>query len=122
MEKHIEVMKISQELVETMLEGLEHIKSSISSGKFEQTIFLFEDVLIAFSAIEQSIEPFKGKLEGHSVEADLESLKKVLELTVASYEEKNYSRVQEIVQFSLGPQFKKLRSGLEEAFKPYLLS
>lgn len=115
-------MKMSRELSKTMIEGIQHINSLINKGEFEQTIFLFEDVLIAFSAIEQSIEPFKGKLEGHSVEAELESLKKVLELTVASYEKRNYSRVQEIVQFSLEPHFKKLHIRLEDAFKPYLLS
>ncbi|EWG11497.1 hypothetical protein [Cytobacillus firmus] len=61
MEKYIEVMKQCLEISETILEGLHHIQKLLSEGKFEQTIYLYEDVLLAYSTIENSVEPLKEK-------------------------------------------------------------
>ncbi|UTW68534.1 hypothetical protein KHA80_13085 [Anaerobacillus sp. HL2] len=58
MEKDIEIMKMSVELSETILEGLQHIQKVFRSESFE-TIFLFEDVLLAYSTIETQLNQSK---------------------------------------------------------------
>lgn len=122
MEKQIGIMKQSLELSETILEGLQHIQKLLGEGKFEQTIYLYEDVLLAFSAIEKSVEPLKDELNSETFNSATTNLKYIMELVVDHYEEKNYAKVQEVMQFTLVPQFKKVKQELELAFKPYLQS
>lgn len=118
----MEVIRISLDLSETIFEGLEHIQKILGEGKFEQTIFLFEDVLEAFSSIERSIEPIIKKVDREALDEQLVSVKNALEIVVSTYEEKNYAKVQEVMQFTLRPQFKKFKAKIEEVFNPYLLS
>ncbi|MFA9558929.1 hypothetical protein ACERII_16585 [Evansella sp. AB-rgal1] len=120
MEKYIEVMKQSLELTETMLQGLQHIQKLIGEGKHEQTIITFEDVLSAYSTIENSIKPIKDKLECEQQTST--NLNHILELVVNRYEEKDYYKVQEVMQFTLIPQVKKWKEELENTFHPYIVS
>ncbi|MCL7746704.1 hypothetical protein [Halalkalibacter alkaliphilus] len=122
MEKQIEVMKQSVELSGTIVEGLEHIQKLIGEGKVQRTIYMFEDVLLAYSTIEKSIEPINSKLESEQLGLATTNLKQTLELVVESYEEKDYGKVQGILQFTLIPQVKKWREELTSAFKPYIVS
>ena len=122
MEKHIEVMKKSLELSETILEGLQHIQKLLSEGKSEQSVFMFEDVLEAYTAISATIEPVINELNNESISAQQAAFSQAADLVVTAYEEKNYAKVQEILQFTLVPRFKKLKEELEQAFKPYVIS
>lgn len=122
MEKYIEVMKKSQELAETVLEGLQHIQKLIGEGKHEQSILLFEDVLLAYSTIGRSIDSAIRKLGNDNVSVQQADVSKAAELVVSAFEEKNYAKVQEVLQFTLIPQFKKLKAELEQAFQPFLVS
>ncbi|KAF0825138.1 hypothetical protein V7200_17810 [Cytobacillus firmus] len=122
MEKYIEVMKKSQELAETVLEGLQHIQKLIGEGKHEQSILLFEDVLLAYSTIGRSIDSVIRELGNDTVSAQQADVSKAAELVVSAFEEKNYAKVQEVLQFTLIPQFKKLTAEFEKAFQPYLVS
>ena len=74
MEKYIEVMKQSLELSETILEGLQHIQKLLSEGKSEQTIFLFEDTLVAYETIVRTIEPAVNELNNESISAQQASI------------------------------------------------
>ena len=122
MEKHIEVMKKSLELSETILEGLQHIQKLLNEGKNEQSVFMFEDALEAYTAISTTIEPVINELNNESISAQQAAFSQAADLVVTAYEEKNYAKVQEILQFTLVPRFKKLKEQLEEAFKPYVIS
>ncbi|WP_077214806.1 hypothetical protein [Bacillus dakarensis] len=122
MEKHIEVMKQSLELSETILEGLQHIQKLLSEGKSEQTIFLFEDTLLAYETISKAINLAVTELNNESISAKQAEFSQAADLVVTAYEEKNYAKVQEILQFTLVPQFKKLKEELEQAFNPFVVS
>lgn len=122
MEKHIEVMKQSVELSETILEGLQHIQKLLSEGKHEQSVFMFEDVLQGFATIERTIAPAVKELYNESIPAKQAEFSQAADLVVTAYEEKNYAKVQEVLQFTLVPRFKKLKAELEQAFNPYIVS
>ncbi|GLB60187.1 hypothetical protein [Cytobacillus sp. NCCP-133] len=122
MEKYIEVMKKSQELAETVLEGLQHIQKLIGEGKHEQSILMFEDVLLAYTTIWRTIEPAIRELGNESIPVRQADVSKAAELVVSVFEEKNDAKVQEVLQFTLVPQFKKLKAELEQAFQPFLVS
>ena len=122
MEKYIEVMKQSLDLSGTILEGLQHIQNLLGEVKIDETMALFEDVISAFAVVERSIEPVKEELHDHDLEEKVKSVKGALEHVVSAYEVKNYGKVQEVMQFTFVPQFKKLKDELERAFRPYLIS
>ncbi|SFE52152.1 hypothetical protein [Alteribacillus iranensis] len=122
MEKHIHVMKQSVELTDTMIEGLQHIQSLFSEGKMESTMFLFEDIVTAFSSVEGAIQPVMEELSQQDLDNHLQRVRNALEVTVTAYERKQYGKVQEIIQFTLLPQTTSLQQNLETAFQPYILS
>ncbi|MBM7096854.1 hypothetical protein JSY36_14050 [Bacillus sp. H-16] len=122
MDKYIDVMKQSVTLTGTIIEGLQHIQKELGEGKLQDTVFLFEDVVAGFLAVENSLMPVKEELEMKSVEENLTSLKNSLELVVTAYEAKDIAKVQELMQFTLVPQVKKLKEELEDMFQPYVTS
>lgn len=122
MEKHIEVMRKSVELSETVQEGLQHIQKLLTEGQGEQTVFLFEDILSAYATITRTIEPALRELKNENIPAIQFECSKAADLVVIAYEAKEYAKVQEALQFNLVPKFKKLNQELESAFRPFLVS
>ena len=96
-------MKKSLELSETILEGLQHIQKHLSEGKSEQSVFMFEDVLEAYTAISATIEPVINELNNESISSKQTGFSQAADLVVTAYEEENYAKVQEILQFTLVP-------------------
>lgn len=115
-------MKKTLELSETIIDGLKHIQKLLSEGKNEQTVFLFEDVLVAYVTIARTTETALNEMNNENILEFQVEFSKVADLVVNAYEEKNYPKVQEILQFNFLPKFKKLKGELEEAFKPFLFS
>lgn len=115
-------MKKSLELTETILEGLQNIQRLLNEGKHEQSVFMFEDVLQAFATIGGTIAPALKELNNESISLQQAEFSQAADLVVTGYEEKNYTKVQEILQFTIIPRFKKLKEELEQTFNPYLVS
>lgn len=122
MEQHVDIMRRSLELCETILEGLVHIQKNLNEGNSEQTLYLFEDVLTAYTTICTSIEPVIDSIKETRLEDAHKSLNTLTELVVSAYEQRNYGKVQEILQFSLIPQFKRWKEQLEQSFHPHIIS
>jgi RNA binding exosome subunit len=122
MEKYIDVMKQSTELLKTALEGLQHIQTLLSEGKFEDSIFLFENTVQAFSTIENSLKGFPDDILTEDIQTITNNVRNAFEIVVSSYETKNYAKVQEVLQFTLIPRYKNWEHELEKTFNPYLVS
>ncbi|WP_240374119.1 hypothetical protein [Bacillus piscicola] len=122
MEKYIDVMKQSVELSHTMIEGLQHMQTLFGQGKMEDTVFLFEDIVAAFSSVEEAVAPVAPDMPQSDLETKLQQVQRALEVTVTAYEKKQYGKVQEIIQFTVLPKCKELHQELETAFQPYILS
>jgi len=106
-EKYLEVLKRTTELSDTCLEGLEHIKGKLNDGHFEETIQLMNDMVIAFSQIESSIQLIIPQLSSNNMESLTNSLRSAFEHTVFAYEQGQREKVIEIFQFTLQPAFKR---------------
>jgi hypothetical protein len=122
MEKYINEMKHSTELLDTILVGLEHIQKLLSEGKIEFSILLFEDTVQAFSMIETSIERFLSEFLTEELPLLTDNVRSAIQLIVSAYESKNYAKVQEALQFALLPKYKKWKHELDKMFNSYLLS
>jgi RNA binding exosome subunit len=122
MDKHIETMKRIVELSDTILEGLEHIKSEVNEGRLGNTVELMKDVTEAFFQIEQSISPFLSELPTNGIENLTESLKTGMEYVVRAYEVEKGDQVFEILQFTLLPVYKKWKNELDRTLGPFISS
>ncbi|MCE7793202.1 hypothetical protein K8O68_12315 [Salipaludibacillus sp. CUR1] len=123
MEKYTEVMKHSLQLTETMVEGLSHIQKQLSEGKYLEATQLLTDVISGYASIENSVRPVlialekEGQVEGH-----LDDVRKNMGQVVTLLEEEDFGTVQEVIQFTLLPNVKKLKEEMETVFKPYIVS
>ncbi|TWI59958.1 hypothetical protein [Halalkalibacter nanhaiisediminis] len=122
MERYVDVMKQAVELVKTMQEGIAHIQTQLNEGQFEQSIVLFQDVMTAYAALQRSVTPVLTELKEDEVTPQFEKLAQPLELVVSGYEQKEYGRVKEVIQFTLLPYLQKMEQSLSEAFAPYIVS
>ncbi|MBO8138812.1 MAG: hypothetical protein H0Z40_11955 [Desulfotomaculum sp.] len=120
MNQYIEVMKRATELAETCLEGLEHVKKKLNEGHFESTMLLFHDSLDAFFRMQASVQPILGELPPNELESRADSLRDAFELAVSAYEQGDRAKVQEIMQFTLVPTYKKWQAELNRCLRPYL--
>lgn len=123
MEKHFDVMKQSLPLVETILEGLIHVQKQLNEKKYPEAMQLMEDVIVGFVSIENSVAPVFADLnDTELVEGHIDKVRESLGLVVTALENHSYGTVQEILQFTLIPNVKKLKERLEELYQPYVLS
>jgi len=122
MEKYISVMKQSIELLNTVQEGLEHVQALLKEGKFEESIPLFGDIVLGFSTTERTVVRLPEEILYEEVKTFTIKVRKALDLVVGTYETKDYYKMQEILQFTLLPRFKRWKDLLEEMFSSYLAS
>lgn len=122
MEKYLDVMKQSYELVDTIVEGLEHIQQLLKDGSLEQTLYLVEDVIVGYSTVERSILPISEELENDTISSLTNEVKVALRQLANAYEEQKHGEVQEVLQFHVLPLVKKWKRELDEAFAPYTIS
>ncbi|MGJ9385246.1 hypothetical protein [Salipaludibacillus sp. CF4.18] len=123
MEKHLDVMKQSIQLSETVLEGLTHVQKQLNETKYPEAMQLMDDVVGGFASIENSVGPVFADLnDTELVEAQIGKVRESLEGVVTSLEGHSYGTVQEILQFTLIPNVKKLKAEMETLFEPYLVS
>jgi uncharacterized protein (UPF0297 family) len=123
MEKDLDVMKQSIELSETVLEGLTHVQKKLNETKYPEAMQMMNDVVGGFASIENSVGPvFADMNDTELVKVHISKVAESLERVVTSLEDHSYGTVQEILQFMLIPNVKKLKAEMETLFEPYLVS
>lgn len=114
------IIKRSTDLTETILEGLAHIQTLFSQGKFEQSIYMFEDICEAFYVIEKSVSEIFETLKDDVAKSSLESIKSVLRRTISAYEENNLIYLEEVLLHELKNNFERFYGTLNDISKVYL--
>ncbi|AOM81913.1 hypothetical protein [Salisediminibacterium beveridgei] len=122
MEKYIEVMKQSLNVLETMIEGLEHIPQQIQENKTPDAIQLMDDMMVGFMSVEKSLTPVLEEAEGADIATQqLQKVNETFERVVTAMENDAFDTVAAILEQALTPQVKKLHATLTELFAPYVL-
>ncbi|MCU6792941.1 hypothetical protein OB236_12505 [Paenibacillus sp. WQ 127069] len=122
MERYLEVMKLTAELSETCLEGIEHIPVQIERGLFEESMRLFVDVISAYSHIERSLLLIGRLLPMERIE-DLNALIITsIEEIVDLYENLEWTKVLYIIRTRLIVIFVDWRNSIQTLVFPYILS
>lgn len=115
-------MKQSTELLETAYEGLQHMQKLFKEGKFEESIPLFTNIVEATSSIESSIETLPKELLSDDIAITGAKVIRALNIVVELYESMNYGKIQEVLQFTLIPNYKTWKQACDTAFQRYLVS
>ena len=122
MERYIEVMKQSLNVLETMIEGLEHVPQQINENKMPDAIQLMDDMLVGFMSVEKSLQPVLEEADGADIATQqLQKVNEAFERVVTAIENDAFETVVEMLEESLTPQVKKLHSSLIELFRPYVI-
>jgi len=122
MEKHVDVMKWSLELSDTIIKGFQHTQRLIRDGQFEQAITMFEESLKGYAQLEESVRPVLIDLEGTDIESQIERAQMKAHLIVHAFGNGDFSKVNEILQFTMIPLFKSLTKSMNQSFSPYVVS
>ncbi|MDZ5784098.1 hypothetical protein [Marinococcus luteus] len=123
MENYLDVMKQNLGITETMLEGLIYVQKQLSKRSYPEAVQLMEDIILSFTAVERSSRSVLRNIENTEVaEKYFTNVCANLDLVVTHLESRSYAKLQEVFQFTLIPNIKKLQRELERHFQPYVLS
>ncbi len=110
------------DLSNTMQEGMQYIAQRIEGERFNETLFLFEDVLEAFASIQTSVGLLVELEKQGELEDSSRILRESMERLARAYEEGSLEKARLEVQTTLLAAFKKWQDQLQSSLKQYLES
>lgn len=102
-----EQIKQLKNISDTLVEATEHFQKDLHTRKLSQTIHLLTSIVEGYEAVYRLLNVYQADHE--EVIHILKKVENNLALIVNQLEEKRFTKVNEIVQFSLIPNFKKLQ-------------
>ncbi len=122
MEKYLDIIRRTRELADTCLLGLEHAKTCINEGCFEDGIIMLHDVVYGYYQMEKALVPVLANLPDTKVRPLSEALGNALDILVSVQERGENAKALELIQFSVVPAYKKWRAELNRCLRPYVAS
>lgn len=122
MDKHIDIMRRIIELLETCLEGLEHAKSKMNEGDFENGIIMLHNMVDGYYQAELFLQPLMKDLPDNQIPRLDEDLRNSFELVTSAYEHGDSAKAMELMQFGVLPNFKKWQAELNRCLLPHIAS
>jgi len=120
--KYYEVIEKTLSLLDTMEEGITHIKIQLSELRYEEAFNIQQDVVEGIASIENAIEPMFPKLQENNIESMTAILKENISKVVACYERGEGTNLHKQVEEIILPAFKNWKEELEKVLKPYIVS
>lgn len=121
MNQYTEVIKQLLALIETMEEGIIYIDNQIRDGAHENTLRIAEDVLSAFSAVEDSLQRMAHQINISAVQKYHSELLEAFGQLVAMYEEEKWDLAEPTIQAVLLPRYLAWKKQIEEMLSPYIM-
>ena len=103
------------ELMETLEEGINHIKKQLSQLRYEDALTLFADTMEGIKAIEEAIEQIKDELSENNIGKELRELLEVMKQVVASFKKRDELQVEAHIMVEVIDKFAKWREEVERA-------
>lgn len=122
MEKYLEMIKKTLDLLETCNEGLEHLILRLEQGHFNQTMSMLEDITAAIYEIQQSVEQYSDQLPPSQLDHAVDNLNYALKLVVSAYEHNDRTKALELIHSNLKPTYMEWHKMLADQIRPYVTS
>ena len=87
------------ELLKTMEQGIKHLDKKLAEGEVRENLYLFTDLLEAFTTIETLI------YKNEEVKEETAELKRAFSLITESYEQENYGQLRSYFIFGFKKSF-----------------
>lgn len=113
----IEIINNIFPLLETIEEGLLHLKKQISELRWEESLALLEDLFLAVSAIEESIEIMDNQFD-INIEF-MNNVRKSVDVLLDAYKSGNFKKYSLCIETELIPVFITWKNEVEKALKIY---
>lgn len=110
------------ELMETLEEGLNHIKKQLAELRYEEALMLLADAMEGVAAIEKAIDEVKDELTDNKMDELLKELLGVMNQVLISYERKEELQVENQVMADVIAVFGKWREEVERVVRYNRLS
>ena len=120
MSDQITIAREVLELVDTIRDGLEHLEKRMAEGHFEDTEYLFTDILTAATAIFRASQPFITENDQEIMDRLKEKLLMALDGMSANYEQKKLSVARMDLQFVLIPAYQVWQAEIHKCLSPWL--
>lgn len=113
----IEIINNIFPLLETIEEGVLHLKKQILELRWEESLVLLEDLFLAVSAIEESIETMDNEL---NINIELiNNMRKSVDVLLDAYKSGNSRKYSLCMETELIPAFITWKKEVEKALKIY---
>ncbi|MDD3365459.1 MAG: hypothetical protein PHZ03_10795 [Syntrophomonas sp.] len=117
------IVEVSTDILQlslTIQEGFQHLVGRMGEGHFEDTYYLFQDIVRAFSSIYDAVRPLSLVSPlGESQIAELtEKLINAFDDMNKAYENNELDKAQQDLQVVLFPAFESWRGELERCLHP----
>lgn len=122
MDQYIEVLHELFALEETVKGAIDHLYQQTMEGHFQETAWLFTDIVIAFQEIKNSLVPVLPKLENNQLAEAMSQLFDSLEILSHLYHGCSQSEALAAVENILLPRHQQWQTALKKNFFKYTLS
>ncbi|MBP0726730.1 DUF2920 family protein [Bacillus sp. RG28] len=117
-----QVMSGILDITHTMNDGFDYVISKISTGKYHEAIGVMQDILDAYSAIEQQVNKFEKNLPQNNIKTLNEELKTSLLEMIGYFESDSWKLVEDKLLKHVVPQFMLWKNELNDIFSLYIAS
>lgn len=117
-----EVIRQTLDLLETMEEGMDHVKVRLGELNIEGNITVLTDLITAFTEVEKGITPMLEDLPENNIIKKSDKLRKAFDIMVKEYESNKAQKTYEVMQITLQPSFKSWKEEMELTLRPHIAS
>lgn len=109
-------------LLDTMEEGILHLKKQTFELRYEEAFVSLQDLVEAMGIIENVIYPMQDKLPKNNINLLLDKLKENINKAINSYEYGKEVMLEGQLENQIYPVFINWKEEIEMILKPYILS
>ena len=120
--KFLEVIHNIFPLLNTIEEGLNHIKQQLFELRYEEALGLLEDVVLGISSIEDAIQPMMPELEENKIEILSVTLKESISKILETYKDGKEIDLATQVEEGVLIAFQYWKEEIERVLRPYVVS
>lgn len=122
MDKYIEVIQNVLSLLDTIEEGIQHLKKQISELRYEEAFSMLEDTMIGVSSIENAMEPMMENLRENKIKSLLKIFNEDINSILNLYENDNKSELEDIISNKFISDFLNWKTEVSDVLKVYTRS
>lgn len=121
MNQNLEVIRQILSLLETIEEGMEHIKKQLSELRYEESFIILKDAISGIISIESAMASMEKELPENRLDVLAAVLNKTMDNVVGSYEQGREDSVEGLMKEKLLPDFRAWKSEIEKLLRPYVV-